>query len=253
VNAFLGMFKFEFLMQLRRPAVWVTFCAVGAFLIVGLLTGGARVEIAGSLELAASAVRLLNLWLPIVFGILLADRLPRDARGRVGELFDALPTGNGTRLWGKYLGATSATLIPMVILYFVPAVRLAWLTRDAAILPLVLPAIALIVLPGLLFVGAFSIVCTAILPPPLHSILLIGYWFWGNVVPPNRMPTLNCTPLTPIGTYTTVGFFGMRNGVCEAFVINAPLAMLSILLLLAGAASALFAGQIYLNWRAARA
>jgi len=103
----------------------------------------------------------------------------------------------------------------------------------------------------LLFVGAFSIVCPAIIPVPLYSLFLLGYWVWGNLIPPRMMPTLNCTLLLPSGGYVESGLF---NGgtVCERPAITAtPLqAWESIVLLLLVAALAMFAGQIYLNWRA---
>src|SRR5438067_1353551 len=91
-----GVLIYEFRMQIRRPAVWITF-----FLLGLLLTGISGGQIFTSLltnsdhlpllqELAEWTITM-NALMPIGVGVLLADRLPRDSRSRVDELFNALP------------------------------------------------------------------------------------------------------------------------------------------------------------------
>ena len=70
-------------------------------------------------------------------------------------------------------------------------------------------AFAAVVVPGLAFVGAFSIACPAVMPVPLYQFLFVGYWFWGNALAPDAgIPTLSETVLTPIGLFRAIGFFG---------------------------------------------
>jgi hypothetical protein len=82
-------------------------------------------------------------------------------------------------------------------------------THNLLAIPLALETFTAIVLPGILFISAFSIACPAILWVPLYQFLFVGYWFWGNLLPPSfGIPTLSATILTPIGGYMTAGFFG---------------------------------------------
>ncbi|GER91643.1 hypothetical protein KDW_58050 [Dictyobacter vulcani] len=60
---------------------------------------------------------LLNYILPVAFGILLADRLQRDKRTRVDEIFTSTPSSHTARLYGKFLGATIATALPILLLF----------------------------------------------------------------------------------------------------------------------------------------
>jgi hypothetical protein len=46
--------------------------------------------------------------LPMIFGIVLADRLVRHRKLGVAELLDSTPTNPGARLVGKYLGVCAA-------------------------------------------------------------------------------------------------------------------------------------------------
>ena len=46
-----------------------------------------------------------------------------------------------------------------------------------------------------------SLVVPLIMPAPLFRVLFVGYWLWGNVVPPDMMPTLSGSLLHPIGGY----------------------------------------------------
>ena len=41
----------------------------------------------------------------------------------------------------------------------------------------------------------------------MYRVLLAGYWFWGNLMPPRLMPTLAATPLLPLGSYAADGLF----------------------------------------------
>lgn len=122
--------------------------------------------------------------------------------------------------------------------------------------PLGLLAFAAVNLPGLLFVGAFSIACTAILWVPLYQFLFTGYWFWGNWLlqgPQSPLyipvPTLSGTLLTPAGYYAAIGLFGVPDFVLRA---TAWEGLSSIGLLVAFGVAALYSAHRYLIWRKAR-
>jgi len=56
-------------------------------------------------------------------------------------------------------------------------------------------------------VTALSLAVPAVLSPAVYRVLLAGYWFWGNLMPPRLMPTLAATPLLPLGSYAADGLF----------------------------------------------
>jgi ABC-2 type transport system permease protein len=213
--ALAGTVAYEFRMQVRRPAVWIAIGG-GALLVMARVLRGsvASLHILSPAQLESNIAAISGYFLPIVFGILLADRLPREHRLGTAELLESLPVSDGSRLWGKYLGAVGATLLPVALAYLLVSGVLAIRLQNAGTLTAFLPVLLLEVLPGLLFVGAFAIGCPAVIPVPLYAILYTGYWFWGNVVSPSRVPTISCTPLTPIGKYAAVAFFDTRGQPC---------------------------------------
>ncbi len=244
-----GVLRYEFLMQTRRPVVWLVLVLVALLSSFPFLQG-LPTELTG-LEVAAGVTHFMNTFMPIAFGILLSDRLPRERRLNTNELLASFPSSAGTRLWGKFLGAAAATALPLSALYLIVAGILAIQRGDASILAFELPLLILTVLPGLIFVGTFSLLCTEMLPVPLYAVLFIGYWFWGNVVSPRRIPTPACTPLTPIGGFAEHGILGTPGGLCSGLIppITPAQGWLSIALLIGVAAIAMLAGQFYSNWR----
>ena len=40
------------------------------------------------------------------------------------------------------------------------------------------------------FVVAFALACPVVMPPAVFQILFVGYWFWGNYMSPDIVPTL---------------------------------------------------------------
>src|SRR6266446_6327569 len=203
-DTFVGALRYEFRMQIRRRSVWITFIALGLFFIVFHQPWYRSITTPAGDALVYWTGEVQS-FLAIAVGILLADRLPRDRRTKVEEVLDTLPGAPGARAFGKYLGSTLATF-------------------------------AAIVLPGILFIGAFSIGCPAILWVPLYQFLFVGYWFWGNLLPNFGIPTLSETILTPVGGYMCTGFFnpGGREGVCSPGIQGATAlqGVESILLLL---------------------
>jgi ABC-2 type transport system permease protein len=255
-KVFFGALGYEFRMQVRRRSVWVTFIVLGLFFT--------QFHRPWYLPLTTPAGEAIVYWtgevqsiLAVAVGVLLADRLSRDRRTRVDELLNTLPGSLSTRLVGKYLGSTLATLIPMFAVYTVGVGYIVYRWQDVQALPLALATFVAIVLPGVLFVGAFSIACPAILWVPLYQFLFIGYWFWGNLLPSFAgIPTLSDTILTPVGGYMCTGFFNPagREGVCSPGIEGATAVqgVESILLLLGIAALVMFVLWGYMKCQQAR-
>ena len=78
-NSLAGTFRFEFRMQIRRPAIWILFAVAGLLLAPTIIQWPSEPTRA-PVELAGSATRHINTYLPIIFGVLLADRLVRARR-----------------------------------------------------------------------------------------------------------------------------------------------------------------------------
>ena len=252
--SFLGTLKYEFRMQLHRRATWITFIALGLFFTqfhqpwFRSITSPASASIIYWTGMVQS-------FLAVAAGLLLADRLSRDPRTKVDELLNTLPCTISARIFGKYLGSTIATLVPMLTIYSIGIVYILVRWHSIQELPLALASFAAIVIPGVMFIGAFSIACTAIIWVPLYQMLFVGYWFWGNLLPNVGIPTLSTTILTPVGGYMCTGFFNPQGqeGVCSPGIQGATalLGVESILLLLGTAVLAIISLIGYLKWHQA--
>ncbi len=253
--AFVGALNYEFRMQIRRRSVWIAFIAMGLF-FTQIHQPWYRPVTTPAGESIVYWTQEMHSLLAIVVGIVLADRLPRDRRTKVEELLTTFPAAPGARLGGKYIGSTMATLMPMCAVYSVGVGYILYRWHTLQALPLALAAFATIVLPGILFVSAFSLACPALLWVPLYQFLFVGYWFWGNLLPGIGFPTLSETILTPVGGYMCTGFFnpGHREGVCSVGIDGATAmqGVESLLLLLGMALLALLAAWGYLKWQQVR-
>jgi ABC-2 type transport system permease protein len=205
-RALFGAARYEYRMQVRRPAIWI----VSVLLIVAAAEGPGHMSPGASLgDLTASWAVTFNLFAPLGVGVLLADRGRREARLRLDDLLGATPAGFGSRWWGKALGAGAATITPVLCCWLVLLTALA--VRDGAAVELVgLGAFAAVALPGLVFVVACSIAIPTLIGPGLYRVGFIGYWFWGNLLNTKRLPipTVAGTPFEAIGEYASGGWFG---------------------------------------------
>lgn len=256
LTAVSGATRYEFTMQARRKSVWIV---MGVFSLLMLTGSDAPWKVSDGMPLAEAVAKwaiTLQVLLPLAFGLLLANRLPRDHSTQVSELLIALPAGSGARLAGKYLGSTLATMAPMALLYSVGIFYLLADRGDLTAIPLGIVAFCAINVPGLLFVGAFSVSCPAVLWVPLYQLLFVGYWFWGNFLLQgpqsplyNTIPSLSGTLLTPAGYYASGAFFGVSIAGIQAVVWEG---VVSICLLVGLGALALLCAHWYLRWRQAR-
>ncbi len=248
-QALLGVFRYEFRMQIRRPSLWLAFLGVSVIFGIGsglteyLLNIHHETWYSQGVQLTNN----VNTFFPIYIGVMLADRLVRDRRTKVDELLYTMPASLSTRLIGKYLGSTSATILPMFVYYCLCIAAVLYQSHNLLVLPLALATFASIILPGTLFISAFSLACPTIMWVPLYQFLFVGYWFWGNVLSPRQgIPTLSTTILTPRGAYMTMGFFGGHVGIINHAT---PLqGVESMLLLLGIAILVLYVLWWYLRW-----
>lgn len=253
-----AIIRYEFRMQMRRPAFWIILAAGCAFIAYRtFLVGGDKATSPvgmgwdWSMMMRAAAHRALleNFVLPVVAGVVLADRYPRDRRLGTAELLSSTPVSIRARLWGKLLGAGGATAMVVFAYSFTVTGYFAVDTRQWFVVVADLLAFLAITLPALLFVSAFSTVATALVPVPVYVLLLTGYWFWGNLVDPASVPTLSCTLLSPIGGNVSAGLFdgtALYAGACAIPIRNptAADAIASLSLIILIALLVMLAGQL---------
>lgn len=204
--------RYELRMMLRKRSLWI---ALG---IIVALTGLASSRQLGDVvrdedarNAMASTALLVNLFLPVGYGSLLADRLVRDQRLGVAPILDATPASPVARLLGKYVGACGAVLVPLATVYFGFAIVYTVVSGRLAGLGWALAGFAVVLLPAALFVGAFALAVPLIMPAALFRVLFVGYWFWGNAIQPTAMPTLSQTVVSPIGAYPLHVLLGHRD------------------------------------------
>ncbi|MET7401137.1 hypothetical protein ABZS66_47420 [Dactylosporangium sp. NPDC005572] len=202
--------RYECRMMLRKRSMWI---ALG--LITLLLAGSSAAQWrdlfhdGDARRVMGSVALLLNIFLPAGYGCLIADRLVRDDRLGVAPVLDATPASPAGRLAGKYLGVCAAVVLPMALLYFGWAVPYAAVTGGWPAVGWALAGFATVLLPAVLVVGAFALAVPLLIPAPLFRVLFVGYWFWGNSITADVMPTLAQSVLTPIGAYP-LALFGVE-------------------------------------------
>ena len=247
-----GAARYEFRMQIRRRAVWISLALLGLLAFTGDAGPWDRPADAPLVAVVATWAMVLQLFMPLGVGCLLSNRLTRDGRTGVRDLLETLPAHPFGRLLGKYLGATLATAVPMFLFYCAGVAYVIADRGDLLAVPLALAAFATVNLPGLLFVGTFSVSVPVVVWGPLYGVLFVGYWFWGNILPDYvGIPSLTATWLTPVGEYMLAGFFGVEGlYVAEA---EAWEGLLSTGLLLGLSALALLCAHLVLKrWQARR-
>jgi hypothetical protein len=258
MSALGGVARYEFLMQLRRRTLWIGFLLLSAVLLVAFFSGSVPyLQQLGAphRDLMISWAFLANTFFALGAGLFLADRFPRDRRIRVQELLAAGPAGPGARLLGKYLGAVTATLVPAGVFFLAGAIALMIGLNDFTLAPLALAAFIALVVPAVLFVGAFAIACTTFLWTPLFQFLFVGYMLWTGLNVTD-IPTLSGTLLSPYLNYVVMGILGYRTfETIDARIYpssSVALGLANVAVLLARAAAALLAAWWQETWRARR-
>src|SRR5262249_34337249 len=109
--------------------------------------------------------------LPLGAGLVLADRLVRDRQQHVDEVFETACGALGSRLFGKYLGSTVATLIPIAVCYSLVILYIETQAPRGSLIPLAAAAFLAVMVPAVLFAGGLSVALPALVRVPVYQFL----------------------------------------------------------------------------------
>lgn len=262
-----GALRYEFGMQIRRRSVWFVLGLLSA-LIVPLWLLFSDCDLHGCYQhqgengplvwappMPSSAVlqwtQFVAALLPVGVGLVLADRLARDRSLHVGEVLNTTQGSLGARLFGKFLGSTLATLVPVAVCYFAAIVYVVTQAPEAGVVPLAVAAFAAIVVPAVMFVAGFSIAIPVVMKVPVYQFLFVGYWFAANLMSPKiGLPSLTATWLNATGAWAQEGLFNFR-ALLPLSHATAAGAYASIAVLTGLGALAICGAWGYMRWRQA--
>ena len=259
MSRFFGVLRHEFNMSLRRPGLWMAFGLLFLFYSVSVMypVPDEKVTILTEKQIwqyAGQMAFTFNLFLPVMVGILSADRLLRDFRMGVRELQESTPLHLFEYTLGKYFGVLLASLTPVLIwLWLITGLFIAFGNAPIEFFFTMTLAFLAIMVPAFAFVTAFSLACPLIMPLRVYQILFTGYWFWGNYINPEMFPTLNGTLLTPSGMYSYQGFFGGFINSTEPLTYSASDAALNLIVLGLCIIAVIVVLNVYLQWQSRRA
>ena len=261
MSQFFEITRYEYRLSTRRIGFWIAYLLLGLFYSVTVLlpSGDPASDIISPDQIwqeAGSMIFIFNIFMPLLAGILAADRMQRDFQSGINELQRSTPLSNSVYLMAKYLGVLASVLTPFFIIAFGNSTLM--IIRGQAPLQFLWPvllAVLAIAVPAHAFVVAFSLACPLIMPLRVYQVLFTGYWFWGNLLSPQAFPTISDTILNAVGQYPVQAYFGTNNTathpVSDGF--TQPQAVLNLIVLTTCIAAALFTVNIYLRWRAQRA
>jgi len=245
LSQFLNMTRKEFEMSARRIGLWVAFSILFIFYtsvnLVGSINGSQKmIDPTNIWPAAAHEAFKLNLFIPLLAGILAADRLFRDYREGVNELQESAPVSRQKTVMAKYFGVLLSLLLPcLIIVLFDGGVLVATGLASWRFMGCFLIASLVMNVPAIAFVTAFSLACPMIMPVRVYQVLFTGYWFWGNFLSPKVFPTVSGTLLNVSGTFALGGFF---NGeVDPSITYNSTQAILNLVVIFSMIAAVLFA------------
>jgi ABC-type transport system involved in multi-copper enzyme maturation permease subunit len=190
-----------------------------------------------------------NLFMPVVGGIVAADRIARDIRLGVAELQNSTPIRRWPYLVGKYVGVLLSILTPPFVFLLSLGIIMMFCGMPPVLLLYTLVAFLAIVVPAYAFITIFSLAFPLIMPLRVYQVLFTGYWLWGNYLDPRVFPTISNTLLVSCGLYAYEGFFGGKLG--SRVASHTPLdAALNWMVLAICIVAALIVLEQYLAWRA---
>lgn len=226
MSQFFGVVRHEFIMSIRRPGFWISYLLLAVFYGVTMFApspGGPEPAMTPQQiwPQAGHMVFMLNIFVPLLAGILSADRLQRDFRVGMRELQRSAPISIPAYVLAKYFGVLASVLVPIACMVALASV-LAVATGAAPVSFLwpVFLAFVTIVIPAHAFVVAFSLACPLVMPLRIYQVLFTGYWFWGNMLSPKAFPTISETVLNAIGQYPLQAYFGVYSDSTQQVTIG---------------------------------
>lgn len=206
MKQFLGVVRYEYGMSIRRKGV----------LIVGVLFALAYIGLNYQAdspmiypdsdqlwkEEAAWFAFSQGIFFPVAAGIMASDRAARDWKLNVRQLLQVSGLKNSTYVFGKYIGVVLSLFTLQTFIYILlGVVMILGIGAPFIYLPHLLLYSLLINLPGLMFITAFSLACPLIMPLRVYQILFTGYWYWGNFINPEFIPSISNTVLNASGKF----------------------------------------------------
>ncbi len=260
MSQFLGIVRYEYSMSIRRWGMWLAFGLIFLLYVARTLLDasaqGKLLPIADGQvwEYAGRMAFNLNLFMPVVGGIVAADRIARDVHLGVAELQNSTSLQRWPFVLGKYVGVLLSLLTPQFLIALLLGSIMVLSGMPPVLLLYTLIAFLAIVVPAYAFITIFSLAFPLILPLRVYQVLFTGYWLWGNYLDPRVFPTISNTLLVACGKYAYEGFFGGvvgSRGVGYNAVSHTPLdAALNWIVLAICIVAALIALERYLAWRA---
>lgn len=237
--------RYEFRTQLRRRALWIVYGIALVVLVAPLPNALFSLDL-GILDPSDPQVAMLNLGrvcttvLTFTFGLMVADRLVRDDDLRVAEVLDSTPAGHASRLIGKYLGVCLATAVPYLLIFFGRVLVFVVVEGDTAALGWSAAVFAVMVLPGMLFIGALAMAGGLLIGPMPARVLLVAFWFLTIFPGAGPIPSLSGTLLDATGDYVEFGLLGsgMYDGIdfrIDEFSAAQGVLWIAFMVVLAGA------------------
>ena len=261
MSQFLEITRYEFNMSTRRAGFWIAYILLALFYFITILTPSAYKadDIIPPDQVWSEAghiVFMFNIFMPLLAGILTADRMQRDFQTGVNELQRSTPLSNPVYILGKYLGVLLSVLAPIFLVAMGTGSML--VIRGLAPLKFLWPlllAFLTVAVPAHAFVVAFSLACPLVIPLRVYQVLFTGYWFWGNLISPKAFPTICDTILNAVGQYPLQAYFGVYTDSTHAVTsgFTPPEAVLNFFVLVACIAVALLSIDYYLRWQKKRA
>lgn len=236
-----GVFRYEYKMSIQRTGLLVIFALFTLFFIVTTFTqqeellAGAAVE-ENLWSSASSFVMSINLFIPVVCGILASDRIVRDEKLSMRELLRTTSLTNRQYVLGKYLGVTLSEITCILLMVVFTGISFFLIGFPVQIIPIGLLVSLAVNVPAVLFVNAFSVMCPSLMPVRIYQILFTGYWYWGNYLNAEKFFSISDTILNVAGLYPLEGYWGIVYGGARGYTPTDAVLNLLVIVILATAA-----------------
>jgi ABC-2 type transport system permease protein len=211
MKTFLGVVRYEYRMSTRRLGLWIAFGIVTLPYLSMIQLGGADSQSAVSNQelwpLLGQMIFQFNLFMPVVAGIAIADRLVRDSRLGIDEILRSTRLNNWSYLLGKYVGSLLSILTPVFLFTLFFTLMILITGMPILVVWITFLAFLTIIVPAFAFITIFSLACPLVMPVRVYQVLFTGYWFWGNFINSQFLPTISDTYLSAAGKYACRGFF----------------------------------------------